>query len=312
MRSAAPIVIAESAMLNAGQCQPAACKSRKSTTWPKRRRSTRFPSAPPRISASPPDSIRRSGERTSSTETTIAAPRAKAASTGVCQPASAARKLNAAPLLNTSTRLKKPVSSARSPGAKRASTSHFVIWSASTIGAAPRSQGAALDISARLARPAQIRPAARAQARVVDVRGVMPAAVAFAIPARLHLDRSLAPVDASRGGDEQELQLVFETGEQLVVLFRGMQVNFGLQRRADLVLRAQLLDLLAHRVAQLAQALPLRKQAFAIGHGRKRVQRMEEHAVVLLSGEVRPEFLGGERKDRRHQTHEAVRDVEKR
>ena len=34
IRIAAPTVIAESATLNAGQCQPAAWKSRKSTTWP--------------------------------------------------------------------------------------------------------------------------------------------------------------------------------------------------------------------------------------------------------------------------------------
>src|SRR3954471_9356095 len=205
MRSAAPIVIAESATLNAGQCQPAACKSRKSTTWPKRRRSTRLPSAPPRISESPAHSMRRSGERTSSTDTTSAAPSAKAASTGVCQPASAARKLNAAPLLNTSTRLKKPVSSTRSPGTKRASTSHLVSWSASTSAAAPANHGADLDIAARLPRPAQVRTAACAQALLVDIGGVMPAAVAFCVAAGFHFHGEASLLSAGGGGDEQEL-----------------------------------------------------------------------------------------------------------
>src|SRR5689334_8561276 len=199
----------------------------------------RLPSAPPRTNARPAQSVRRSGERSSSTETTIAAPSAKAASSGVCQPGAAARKLKAAPLLNTSTMLKKLVSSTCSPGAKRASTSHLVSWSASTIAAAAANQRADLDIAACLARPAQVRPAARAQALFVDVRRVVPAAVAFAMPARLHLDRSLAPVDAGRGSNEQELQLVFDAGEQPVVLAGGMQVSFGLQRCADLVLSAQ-------------------------------------------------------------------------
>src|SRR5262245_38118276 len=142
--------------------------------------------------------MRRCGERRSSQETTSAAPSANAASSGVCQPGAAARKLNAAPLLNTRIMLKKPVSSTRSPGAKLASTSHFVSWSAATIAAATTNQGAALDIAPRLPGPAQVRAAARAQALFVDVRGVVPAAIAFALPARLHLDGGLAPVDASR------------------------------------------------------------------------------------------------------------------
>src|SRR5580765_2933368 len=138
--------------------------------------------------------MRRSGERTSSTDTTSAAPSAKTASTGVCHPASAARKLNAAPLLNTSTRLKKLASSTRSPGAKRASTSHLVSWSASTIAAAPANQGADLDMAARLPRAAQVRPAACAQAFLVDIRGVVPAAVAFRVSAGLHFHGKISLV----------------------------------------------------------------------------------------------------------------------
>ena len=49
----------------------------------------------------------------------IDATTANATSSGVCQPPAPARKLNAAPLLNASTRLKNGATSSRSPGAKR-------------------------------------------------------------------------------------------------------------------------------------------------------------------------------------------------
>src|SRR3954469_16119356 len=295
MRSAAPIVIAESATLNAGQCQPAACKSRKSTTWPKRRRSTRLPSAPPRISESPAHSMRRSGERTSSTDTTSAAPSAKAASTGVCQPASAARKLNVAPLLNTSTRLKNPVSSTRSPGAKRASTSHFVSWSASTIAAAPANQCADLDMAARLVRAAQVRATARAQALFVDIRGVMPAAVAFRVAAGPDFNGKFADFGSSGRGDEEEFKLVAEACQPLMVLPVRSQGDLGLQRCTHLALGAQLLDPFADRLAQLAQALPLRQQGRRVRRRRQLVQGVEEHAVVAFPAEDLPELFGGQR-----------------
>ena len=57
----APQVIAESATLNAGQCQPQAWKSRKSTTAPIITRSMTLPTAPPstRLSARQPDDPQR-------------------------------------------------------------------------------------------------------------------------------------------------------------------------------------------------------------------------------------------------------------
>src|SRR4030095_7838050 len=180
MRSAAPMVIAESATLNAGQCQPAACRSRKSTTYPKRRRSITLPIAPPRIRARPAQKVRRAGERTSNTETMSAAPSANAARSGVCHPGALASRLKAAPLLNTRIRLKNPVSSRASPGAKRERTSHLVSWSASTIAAEAANHGAALDIAAAFHRPAQVALATGAQAFVVHVGSVVPAA--FALP----------------------------------------------------------------------------------------------------------------------------------
>ena len=63
------------------------------------------------------------------------------AKTGVCHPEAPARKLNAAPLLNTSTRLKNPVSCRRSPGANASSTQSLVTRSAAMIAAATANQG---------------------------------------------------------------------------------------------------------------------------------------------------------------------------
>src|SRR5258706_7032160 len=104
---------------------------------------------------------------------------ANPANTGVCQPGASARKLKAAPRLNTSTRLKKPVTSSRSPAANRASTTHLVARSASRTRAAMPNQGSALGIAARLAGAIQVALAAPAQTFGVDVGAVMPAAIAF-------------------------------------------------------------------------------------------------------------------------------------
>src|SRR5688572_4287066 len=172
-----------------------------------------LPTAPPRIRARPAQNTVRPGERSSSTDTTMAATRAKVTSSGVCQPPAPARKLNAAPLLNASTRLKKPVTSSRSPGAKRASTTDLVSWSASTMPAETRNQGQVLDMRARLSRAVEVRPAASAQAFAVDIGQVVPAPLAFWMLARLDLHSRLARAFHVRcGGDQQVLQLGAEAG----------------------------------------------------------------------------------------------------
>src|ERR1700704_2020111 len=200
--------MAESATLNAGQCQPRAWKSRKSTTWPKRSRSMTLPSAPPRISASPAQNAGRPGERKSSTLTMTAATREKTTNSGVCQPGASARKLNAAPLLNTRTRLKKPVSTRRSPGAKLASTANLATWSATTITAASANQRQFLGMQPFFAGSGQVAAAAAAERLVVDVRAVMPAALAFAVQARRGLPAPLSAraMHAGRGGGHHELE----------------------------------------------------------------------------------------------------------
>src|SRR2546425_1824045 len=309
MMSAAPSVIAESATLNAGQCQPCAWKSRKSTTLPKRKRSIRLPSAPPRISARPVQSRRRPGERTMNVPTMPIATSAKTISAGVCQPAASDRKLNAAPLLYTSTMLKNPVTSMRSPSAKRPSTIALVTWSASTTAAARANQRHALSMAAALARAVEVQLAAPAQRLVVDVGAVVPAALAFAMRARLHLHLQRPAMHVRRGGQHDEFEILAEASEQLVVGALGVELDLGLQRRADLTRRAQRLDFLAHRIAQLAKACPLREERGGIRRLRQLVPRMEEHAVVLGAGERVPQLLRGKGQDRRHQPHQAVRDV---
>src|SRR5690606_6470557 len=143
MTSAAPTVIAASATLNAGQCHPKAWKSRKSTTCPSRRRSITLPTAPPRMRARPAQRSLRPGERTRRAATTTEATTAKPASAKRCQPPWSARKLKAAPLLKTSTRLKNPVTATPSPGWKAESTSALTSWSTATTAAAAPNQGAA-------------------------------------------------------------------------------------------------------------------------------------------------------------------------
>src|SRR5688500_14771808 len=176
-----------------------------------------MPTAPRRMGASPEESRRRPGERSSRTDTTMAAISAKPISSGVCQPPAAARKLNAAPLLNASTRLKNGVISSRSQGTKRPRTIHFVTWSASTMASETKKYGNALDIAARLAWAVQVALAAPAQPLAVDIRHVMPAALALWMLARpgLHCGPARAVHPHGRS-DKQVLELGAEAREQLV------------------------------------------------------------------------------------------------
>src|SRR5947207_4707541 len=131
------------------------------------------------MAARPAQSRRFCGFLKMRTLTIAAAASANAASSGVCQPAACDRKLKAAPLLNTSTRLKNAVISSRCGRlAKCARISHFESWSAATT-AAPSANHRVLDMQPRLAGAAQVALAASAQAGGVDVGAVVPAAPAF-------------------------------------------------------------------------------------------------------------------------------------
>src|SRR6185369_13715810 len=258
IRITAPIEIAESATLNAGQCQPNAWKSRKSTTWPKRRRSMSLPIAPPRISARPRQRICRPGLRTMKTLTAIAAIIAKALSSGACQPGACANRLNAAPLLNTSTRLKKSVTARCSPGAKCRSTIHLTIWSVTTSAAASANQRRALSKSARFTRSLQIELAAPAQRVGVDVGAVVPAAVAFRMRAGRHVrnDRKLSLPQRRTRGNEHEAEIVAQPPQRLVGRARRPDVDLGLERRSQLLGDAFFLDPFRHDVAELPHLAP--------------------------------------------------------
>src|SRR5258706_5636286 len=313
MRTIAPTVIAESATLKAGKCQPSACRSTKSTTWPKRRRSMTLPSAPPSTRARPALRSAFFSFLCSKKIKTPAARSAKPASSGVCQPDSAARKLNAAPLLNTSTRLKNGATSSRSPGRMRASTTHLTSWSSTAMAAASPNQRAALGMGALCAGAVEVRDAPAAESFGVHVGAVVPAALALGKLARLHLRLGLGRAEGTRRrGEHHVLEIVAEARERFVVLAGSAELDLGLQRRADLAGGAQVLDLLAHRVAQCPEPLPFFQQFFFFRKSGKLVQRLEEHAVIGLAGEMPPELLGREGQDRRHQSHQAVRDVPQR
>src|SRR6266850_726822 len=152
--------------------------------------------------------------------------------------------------------LKKLVSSNRSPSEKRASTSALVTWSATTTPSASANQRQALSMRAPLARAVQVDLAAPAERLVIDVGAVVPAALALAVRARLDRDLRRPAVHVGRRGQHHELQVLAEAAEHLEVLRLGMELDLRLERRADLARGAQLLDLLAHRGAQLAEPRP--------------------------------------------------------
>src|SRR4051812_48563172 len=124
------------------------------------------------------------------------------------------------------------------------------------IAAASANHRQALCKSARFTGPFHVELTAPAQGIGIDVGTVVPAAVAFAVLAWLHLDRRPAALRARRGGDHQELEFVAEARQPVEILPFGTEIDLGLQRSPDLARGAQVLDALAHRLAQLAQPLP--------------------------------------------------------
>src|SRR5712692_5478084 len=137
---------------------------------------------------------------------------------------------------------------------------HFTSWSAMTMPAASTNQRQVLGMQPRLARPAQVVLAAPAQPLAVDVVAVVPAALAFLLSARFYLyPKIIRAMQARRRSQHHELEVVPEAREQLVVLAAGVEIDLGLERRAELACGAQVLDFLSHRIAQLAQAAPFRE-----------------------------------------------------
>src|SRR5581483_8676863 len=167
-----------------------------------------------------------------------------------CQPELSARKLNAAPVLYASTKLKKGVTTTGSPDASTSLASHFVAWSARTTAAATihqvvsRLRKAALTglgMLARLPGPEEIgdAPAAERGMRAIGahVRPIVPAAGALRMRARRHDDAFFAGrrrrLHGRPRGDEHEAQVVVEAAQELRFLAVRGDVDLGLERRAD-------------------------------------------------------------------------------
>src|SRR5476649_2909754 len=104
-----------------------------------------------------------------------------------CQPEALARKLNAAPVLYASTRLKKAVTARASGCWKLTLIQNFVSWSSSTTSVASAYQGASLRMRPRFAGSVQIGHATAADARMLrlgaDVGTIVPAALTLGMRA---------------------------------------------------------------------------------------------------------------------------------
>src|SRR5256885_16733294 len=100
----------------------------------------------------------------------------------------------------------------------------------------------------------------------------MPAAVAFGVAAGPDFHGKFSDFGSSRRSDKQEFKLVAEACQPLMVLPVRSQRYLGLQRSTHLAPSAQLLDPFADRLAQLAQALPLRQQGRRVRRRRQLVQ----------------------------------------
>src|SRR6266498_4776436 len=166
-----------------------------------------------------------------------------------CQPSAPARKLNAAPVLNASTRLANGVSASCSPGWKLARIAAFVNWSAmmtTTLTTSQRHQpaeGAPVMTrsrkGSRFACAEEVRTAAAAQRRMrgvgADIRAVMPAALALRLGAWRDGNLELIAVVKRRGRrNHHEAQIVAEACERRVVVDGRRDRELRLQRGAHL------------------------------------------------------------------------------
>src|SRR5258706_1576812 len=181
-----------------------------------------------------------------------------------CQPPAPARKLNAAPVLYTSTRLKKGVTVNSSPGANARVIHIFVAKSATTMARLKPSQRAqrlpASGMTPLLSRPVEVRRAARANRGMAgdgsDIGAIVPAALALGVRAHrdFHGDAvRLRLANARLGSDQREAQVVAERSHDGEIRGGNVQRDFGLQRRAERGRGAAPLDALLGGGAALGQ-----------------------------------------------------------
>src|SRR5450759_4737963 len=281
-------------------------------------RSRTLPIAPPRIRASERQNSFSPAWRASSALITTIATSAMPMKKPRCQPAALARKLNAAPLLYVSTRLKNPVTARTSAWRKLALTQYLVSWSSTTTSAARAYQEASLRRRSRFAGAVQVGHAAAAKSGMrgigaANVITIMPAALAFGVRARGDDHRFIGGRGDWRehraGGDQHEAQIVLQRLQPRQLASPRTDLDFGLQRGADFPGDTRLLQLFLHFGADAADFPPALEQFRRITRGREFVPGVREHGLVLAAGGHGPDLFRGKREDGGHQPHQALQDL---
>ena len=149
-----------------------------------------------------------------------------------------------------------------------------------------------------------------------NVASIVPAALALGVHAGADDHRFLCRRGHRRqhcaGGDQHEAQIVLQRLQQFQFTPARADLDFSLQRGADAAGDARFLQLLLHFGAHAADFSPAREQFRCIVPDRKLVPCVGEHAHILfLPGAAGhgPDFFRGERKDGRHQAHQALQDL---
>ena len=250
---------------------------------------------------------------------TTEATTAIAAKNGICQPGAEARKLNAAPLLNTSTRLKNGASARLSPGAKAASTASFgqVIQRRSPAtreaepaqrprhSAAARPRRAGCSRSARTAPPRSRRRGSASSART--------SRCSLALTSTLNAG-PCSLVNRRTRRDQYKTQIVAQARQRLVDRTCAADVQFRRQRRADLLRFALFLESSWSRSRGTGAHCPRRRSRPDRVLGRASQCQTSSNTLCSASllAQHLPGLLRGEAQDRRHQPHQALRDVPER
>src|SRR5215467_9326318 len=334
-RAATPTVIAESATLKAGQCQSRAYTSTKSTTAPKRVRSIRLPTAPPKMSPmadcsrQPPLGSTRTATRSRTTSATSErSPTTQRQLDGI--PAS---RPNASPGFMTSVSAMKPSTTITgTPMVRRLSAISLVIWSSTTTTAAMVTTPARRDRSARIAgatEPGDDRHAALAErgvlAALAHALAARPAALALLAARTVHADDEAGDVLAlighacPRAGaaelharhDEDRRQECLLGGEERRQVFgRVDDPHRRLEPAADQLLGPGGLQRLGDLPPHLEQPVPVALERVVEPLARRVREAFEVHALASHAGHVAPRLLRGEREDRRHEPRQPAEDVE--
>ena len=147
-----------------------------------------------------------------------------------------------------------------------------------------------------------------------DIASVVPAALALLCGARFHFDfQCFADFHARLRGDEYEFQIVAQAIEFSGDICGRDDRDLCLQARTDGASNAHVFNRFSDDGAHFTQLQPSRHQRGFIGNGRQRLHPgFEKHTRLgaRFSGiQDRPNFLCGERENRRDQAYDGVQDV---